>query len=56
VRYLPTNWRRLGEKVAEAKGKGVWEVIDLPRTDNQNARKLNDPEVESWVIQMRGMP
>jgi len=56
VRYLPTNWRRLGEKVAEAKGRGVWEVIDLPRTDNQNARKLNDTEVESWVIQMRGMP
>lgn len=56
VRYLPTNWRRLGKKIAEAKGKGVWEVIDLPRADNQNARKLNDPEVESWVIQMRGMP
>lgn len=57
VRYMPRNWRTLKEKVALVLGgKEVWEVIDLPRAGNQNARKLTDPEIESWVIQMRGMP
>lgn len=58
IRYVPYNWRRLKEKV-EAVRTGsteIWQVIDLPRVNNQNATKLNDQEVESWVIQMRGMP
>lgn len=57
VRYMPRNWRTLKEKVSLVLGgHQVWEVIDLPRAGNQNARKLTDPEIESWVIQMRGMP
>lgn len=58
VRYLPTNWRRLKEKTDAALtgGTPIWQVVDLPRTNNQNARKLEDQEIDSWVIQMRGMP
>lgn len=57
IRYLPTNWRRLKEKAeAVLAGANPWEVVDLPRRDNQNARRLNDTEMESWVVQMRGMP
>lgn len=58
IRYLPCNWRRLKEKIEAVRTGGlpVWEVVALPRCDNQNARKLNDPELESWIIQMRGMP
>ena len=57
VRYLPNNWRRLKDKIdAVRAGSEVWQVVDLPRRDNQNARKLDDSEVESWIVQMRGMP
>ncbi len=58
IRYLPTNWRRLKEKAAAVldEGSHIWQVVDLPRRDNQNARRLDDTEMESWVVQMRGMP
>lgn len=57
VRYLPSNWRRLKEKIVAAlDGSEVWELIKLPRAGNQNARRLDDTEMESWIVQMRGMP
>lgn len=58
ISYLPTHWRRLYDKVQEVMGEGkaIAEVIDLPRRNNQNAVKIGDQELESWVIQLRGMP
>jgi len=57
IMYLPTNWRRLKEKADMLlSGKAAHEVVALPRSGNQNARKFDDTELESWVIQMRGMP
>lgn len=58
VRYLPTNWRRLKEKLEAVRvgGLPIWQVIDLPRAGNQNARRLDDMEMELWIVQMRGMP
>lgn len=57
VRYVPLNWRVLKDHVAEVRGGAKVEaVITLPRAGNQNARKLDDEELVSWIIQMRGMP
>lgn len=57
INYLPSNWRRLKEKVEAVLtgGQAAHEVVVLPRGGNQNARKFDDTEIESWVIQMRGM-
>lgn len=56
LQYIPSNWRRLKEKVDEVRGgRPVHEVIDLPRLGNQSRRKLQDMEVEAWIMQMRGM-
>jgi len=57
VRYVPLNWRLLKERVTEVRGGAkVEDVISLPRAGNQNARKLDDEELVSWIVQMRGMP
>ena len=55
--YLPKHWRRLKEKVDTIlKGVPVQEVMKLKREGNQNAARLNDEEVKSWLLQMRNMP
>lgn len=53
--YLPTHWRRLRDKVRAAMESSVPDAVTLPREGNQHARKFDDLEIESWVIQMRGM-
>jgi hypothetical protein len=57
VGYVPYNFRRLKEKVLPSlKGeKAVADIIDLPRANNQNARRIDDKEIEAWVLQLRGM-
>lgn len=56
LQYVPLHWQRLKQKVDEVRGgRPVHEVIDLPRLGNQSRRKLQDMEVEGWIMQMRGM-
>ncbi len=55
VRYLPINWRKLGEKLRECAEKGVTEAIKLPRAGNSNSLKFDDPELVGWMMQMRSM-
>lgn len=58
VRYLPSNKRRLKEYILPVltKEKSVVEMIDLPRKGNQNGRVHEDPELNSWLFQLRSMP
>lgn len=57
VPYLPNNYRRLKEKVLAAhEGEAVAEVVSLPRLGNSNASQYDDPELMSWVFQLRSMP
>ncbi len=54
VAYLPRHWRRLGEKIdAVLNGKPIEQVVRLPRSGNKNARQYDDPELMSWLLQMR---
>lgn len=55
IRYLPINWRKLGEKLRECAEKGVTEAIKLPRSGNKYALKFDDPELTGWMMQMRSM-
>ena len=55
VRYLPVNWRKLGEKLRECAEAGVTEAIKLPRAGNRNSLKFDDPELVAWMMQMRSM-
>ena len=55
VPYLPKNARRLKEKADMAIKTTILDVVQPPRENNQNARKITDKVVESWAIQMRGM-
>jgi hypothetical protein len=55
VSYIPSNYRRLKEKIRMTGEKAIAEVIDLPRVGNQNTRQFDDKEVESWVFQLRSM-
>lgn len=59
VRYLPTNYRSLQRRfmpALECPDTHPTELVELPRTGNQNARKDFDPEVLAWTVAMRGMP
>lgn len=57
LRYIPHNPLRLKEKVQMVQdGTSIADVIQLPRKGNSNAEQYNDPEVWSWVMQMRQMP
>ena len=57
VKYLPTNHRRLKDKViAVLDGDDVTNVIKLPRQGNVNSLKYEDKELISWMMQMRSLP
>lgn len=57
ISYLPTNYRRLKQKVVAAyEGEAIEEVIKLPRAGNQNSRKYEDGEIIGWITYMRAMP
>lgn len=58
LQYIPHNYLKLKEKITilETTDKAIVDIIHLPRTGNNNAEMYNDPEVFSWVMQMRSMP
>lgn len=53
--YIPHNPLRLKEKynILLETDHSIVELINLPRTGNKNAERYNDPEVYSWVMQLR---
>lgn len=54
--YLPKNYRRIQDKTTRVlQGEHITEVVSVPRANNHNALKYEDPELISWIIQMRGM-
>ena len=54
VRYLPTNWRRLKEKILEAISvQNITEVITAPRLGNTNASKNFEGVIPAMVFAMR---
>ena len=55
--YIPHNYRCLKNKVVSIlkENKAITDIIYLPRSENKNAAKYNDAEVESWVLQLRQM-
>ncbi len=57
VRYLPHNYRKFKEKYLEiVEGDiAIAELIQLPRSGNNNALVHVDTEVQSWAIQLRSM-
>ncbi|WP_139423009.1 DDE-type integrase/transposase/recombinase [Chryseobacterium mulctrae] len=58
LQYIPHNYLKLKEKITilETTDKAIVDIIHLPRTGNNNAEMYNDPEVFSWVMQLRSMP
>jgi len=58
LQYIPHNYLKLKEKITilETTDKAIVDIIHLPRMGNNNAEIYNDPEVFSWVMQMRSMP
>lgn len=55
--YLPKHWRRLKEKCdLYNKGVKLTEIIKVKREGNQNAVRFDDPEIISWMLQLRAMP
>lgn len=59
VRYLPTNYRSLQRRfmpALECPDTHPTELVELPRTGNQNARKFEDEQVLAWVLAYRAMP
>ncbi len=54
LQYIPHNYLKLKEKITilETTDKSIVDIIQLPRTGNNNAEVYNDPEVFSWVMQM----
>ncbi len=58
LQYIPHNYLKLKEKITllETTDQAIIDVIHLPRIGNSNAEIYNDPEVFSWVMQMRSMP
>ena len=56
VPYLPQNPRVFKPRLQELMNDvAIAEIVRLPREGNNNAKKYNDEEVRSWVIQLRGM-
>ena len=58
LQYIPHNYLKLKEKITilETTDQAIVDIIHLPRMGNNNAEIYNDPEVFSWVMQMRSMP
>lgn len=56
LQYIPHHPIRLKEKFLSVSADNpIVEVIKLPRKGNTNAELYNDPEVFSWVMQLRSM-
>lgn len=58
LQYIPHNYLKLKEKITtlETTDQSIVDIIHLPRIGNSNAEIYNDPEVFSWVMQLRSMP
>jgi len=56
--YVPTNYRRLQEKVTRVlAGELPHEVVKLPREGNKNRKPYEaDDEIMAWVVAMRQRP
>ena len=57
IPYLPHNYRKLKERLLPVLNgdKAIAESVWLPRADNANAKKYDDAEVESWILNLRDM-
>jgi hypothetical protein len=56
LKYIGKQYRTIQAKVerVEKENSAISEVIDLPRAGNNHAiRYLHDPEIYSWVMQLR---
>lgn len=57
VPYLPSGSRRFRERIeAYMKGESVTSLVFLPRAGNQNAQRVTDPDIISWMVRLRAMP
>lgn len=58
LQYVPHHYLKLKEKITilETTDQSIVDIIQLPRRGNNNAEMYNDPEVFSWVLQLRSMP
>jgi hypothetical protein len=56
VPYLPTGTRRMKERLeAFLAGEDITSLVFLPRAGNQNALRLDDPDIISWMVKLRAM-
>lgn len=55
ISYIPHNPIRLKEKfdLLLTSEQSIVDIINLPRVGNKNAEQYTDPEVFSWVMQLR---
>jgi hypothetical protein len=59
LQYIPHHHIKLKEKVEHLMSDdslAIVDVIQLPRTGNLNASAVADPEITTWVMQLRSMP
>lgn len=59
LQYIPHHPLRLKEKIDElfeTESLAIPDVIKLPRTGNTNSMVYDDPELKTWVMQIRQMP
>lgn len=58
LQYIPHHYLKLKEKIniLLTTDQSIIDIIQLPRRGNNNAEIYSDPEVFSWVIQLRSMP
>lgn len=59
LQYIPHHHLRLKEKIDElfaCESLSIPDIIKLPRTGNSNSMVFADPQLISWVLQLRSMP
>lgn len=58
LQYVPHHYLKLKEKIniLLTTDQSIVDIIQLPRRGNNNAEIYSDPEVFSWVMQLRSMP
>lgn len=59
LQYIPHHHLRLKEKIDElfeTESLAIPDIIKLPRIGNTNSIIFDDPELKTWVMQLRQMP
>lgn len=59
LQYIPHHHLRLKDKIDELFGTeslAIPDIIKLPRTGNINSSVFVDPQLNSWMLQLRNMP